>query len=86
MAAYSSRNKRQPPSWTQEPLPETVTMGEKAVTWNLEGVSFASNPGYVTVTGSGGKHRSGNCVQLIRENVEYMIDSNNIGFPDMGKM
>ena len=58
MAAYSS-----PETVTtttimgQEPqLPETVTVNgaEKAVTWNLEGVSFAGNPySYVTVTGSG---------------------------------
>ena len=86
MAAYSS-----PETVTtttimgQEPqLPETVTVNgaEKAVTWNLEGVSFAGNPySYVTVTGSveGSIVAATAQVQLIPENVEYMIDSNNIG-------
>ena len=65
-------------------LPETVTMQgtgeEKAVTWNLEGVSFNVNPfKYVTVTGTveGSSIPATAEIQVIPENVEYMIDCNN---------
>ena len=86
MAAYSS-----PDTVTataimgQEPqLPDTVTVNdeEKNVTWNLDGVSFTGNPySYVTVTGSveGSIVAATAQVQLIPDNVEYMIDSNNTG-------
>jgi len=67
-------------------LPETVVMQgtgeEKAVTWNIEGVSFDVNPyKYVTVTGTveGCKYPATAKVQVIPENVEYMIDCNNTG-------
>ena len=86
MAAYSS-----PDTVTataimgQEPqLPDTVTVNgeEKNVTWNLDGVSFTGTPySYVTVTGSveGSIVAATAQVQLIPDNVEYMIDSNNTG-------
>mgnify|MGYP000494322665 CR=1 FL=1 len=48
----------------------------------LEGIPFDGNPySYVTVTGSveGSIVATTAQVQLIPENVEYMIDSNNIG-------
>lgn len=63
-------------------LPETVTVGktELAVTWNLEGVSFDGDIySSVTVTGTvaeSGQKATAN-VQIIPENVEYMIDCNN---------
>ena len=65
-------------------LPETVTVGktEKAVTWNLDGVSFEGIPySYVTVEGTvEGSNASAKAqVQIIPENVEYMIDCNNPG-------
>lgn len=65
-------------------LPETVTMQgtgvEKAVTWNLEDVSFDVDPyKYVTVTGTveGSSVPVTAEIQVIPENVEYMIDCNN---------
>ena len=62
-------------------LPETVKCGNEqvAVTWSLDGVSFDVNPySYVTVNGTteNGKTATAS-VQMIPENVEYMIDSNN---------
>lgn len=64
-------------------LPETVTVGktEKTVVWNLEGVSFEGMPySYVTVSGTveGSNALATAKVQIIPENVEYMIDCNNL--------
>lgn len=68
-------------------LPDTVTINtgteevQKAVTWNLDGVSFEGNPySYVTVTGTveGCAVDAIANVQIIPANVEYMIDCNNL--------
>ncbi len=68
-------------------LPETVTINtgsgtvEKAVTWNLDAVSFEGNPfDYVTVTGTveGSAAEAVAAVQIIPKNIEYMIDCNNL--------
>ena len=68
-------------------LPETVTINtgsgtvEKAVTWNLDAVSFEGNPfDYVTVTGTveGSAAEAVATVQIIPKNIEYMIDCNNL--------
>ena len=63
-------------------LPDTVTVGEtkKAVTWNLDGVEFDGNLySTVKVTGTveGSVVPAIANVQIIPENVEYMIDCNN---------
>ena len=67
-------------------LPDTVTINtgseelQKAVTWNLDGVSFEGNPySYVTVTGTveGSTVEAHANVQIIPANIEYMIDCNN---------
>ena len=68
-------------------LPDTVTINtgteevQKAVTWNLDGVSFEGNPySYVTVTGTveGSTVEAIANVQIIPANIEYMIDCNNL--------
>ncbi len=68
-------------------LPDTVTINtgteevQKAVTWNLDGVSFEGNPfSYVTVTGTveGTTAEAIANVQIIPANIEYMIDCNNL--------
>ena len=68
-------------------LPDTVTIPtgteeiQKAVTWNLEGVSFEGNPfSYVTVMGTveGTTAEAIANVQIIPANIEYMIDCNNL--------
>lgn len=64
-------------------LPETVTVGktEKAVVWNMEGISFEGMPySYVTVRGTveGSSALATAKVQIIPKNVEYMIDCNNL--------
>ena len=67
-------------------LPDTVTINtgteevQKAVTWNLDGVSFEGNPySYVKVTGAveGSTVEAVANVQIIPANIEYMIDCNN---------
>ncbi len=74
------------PGQTPE-LPEKVTVtteagiSEEPVTWNLEGVGFDADPfKYVTVTGAieGSDIQATAQVQIIPENLEYMIDCNNV--------
>ena len=86
MAAYGSAEPVNAVAFagTAPELPETVVMQgtgeEKAVTWNLEGVSFDVNPyKIVTVTGTveGSSVPAKAEVQVIPANVEYMIDCNN---------
>lgn len=68
-------------------LPDTVTINtgteevQKAVAWDLDGVSFEGNPySYVTVTGTveGSTVEAIANVQIIPANIEYMIDCNNL--------
>ena len=67
-------------------LPDTVTFKtgetetEKAVTWNLEGVSFEGEPfSTVTVTGTveGSLMKATANVRILPKDLEYMIDCNN---------
>ena len=63
-------------------LPETVAIGgtQVKVSWNLDGVDFTNvNPySYVTVNGTTETGKTATAsIQMIPENVEYMIDSNN---------
>ena len=89
MAAYSSPEEVNTATVMGETpdLPDTVTINtgteevQKAVTWNLDGVSFEGNPySYVTVTGTveGSAADAVANVQIIPANVEYMIDCNNL--------
>lgn len=64
-------------------LPDTVTVGgtQKAVTWNLDGVSFDGDVySVVEVTGTveGSAVPAVANVQIIPADVEYMIDCNNL--------
>ena len=88
MAAYSSPEEVNAVTYEGEmpDLPDTVTfkagekVTEKAVTWNLEGVSFAGDPfSAVTVTGTveGSTMEATANVRIIPKNIEYMIDCNN---------
>ena len=88
MAAYSSPEEVNAVTYEGETpdLPDTVTfkagekVTEKAVTWNLEGVSFAGDPfSAVTVTGTveGSTMEATANVRIIPKNIEYMIDCNN---------
>ena len=88
LAAYSSPEEVNAVTYQgQTPdLPETVTVDtgsgevQKAVTWNLEGVSFDGDPfSTVTVTGTvedSVMEATAN-VRIIPQNIEYMIDCNN---------
>ncbi len=88
MAAYSSPEEVNAVTYEGESpdLPDTVTfkagekVTEKAVTWNLEGVSFEGDPfSTVTVTGTveGSTMEATANVRIIPKNIEYMIDCNN---------
>ena len=88
MAAYSSPEEVNTVTYEGETpdLPDTVTfkagekVTEKAVTWNLEGVSFEGDPfSTVTVTGTveGSTMEATANVRIIPKNIEYMIDCNN---------
>lgn len=88
MAAYSSPEEVNTVTYEGETpdLPDTVTFKageketEKAVTWNLEGVSFEGDPfSTVTVTGTveGSTMEATANVRIIPKNIEYMIDCNN---------
>ena len=88
LAAYASPEEVNTATYMGETpeLPDTVTIDtgseeiQRAVTWNLDGVSFEGNPfSIVTVTGSveGSTVDATANVQIIPENIEYMIDSNN---------
>ncbi len=88
MAAYSAPEEVSAVTYEGETpdLPDTVTFkaGEeetqKAVTWNLEGVSFEGDPfSTVTVTGTveGSIMEATANVRIIPKDIEYMIDCNN---------
>lgn len=88
MAAYSSPEEVNAVTYEGETpdLPDTVTfkagekVTEKAVTWNLEGVSFEGDPfSTVTVTGTveGSTMEATANVRIIPKDIEYMIDCNN---------
>ena len=89
MAAYSSPEEVNTVTYEGETpdLPDTVTfkagekVTEKAVTWNLEGVSFEGDPfSTVTVTGTveGSTMEATANVRILPKDLEYMIDCNNL--------
>ena len=88
MAAYSAPEEvnAATEAGTAPELPDTVTVDlgdekvEKAVTWNLEGVSFDGEPfSTVTVKGTveGSSYEATANVRILPQNLEYMIDCNN---------
>ena len=88
LAAYSSPEEVNAVTYEGETpdLPDTVTVNtgsgevEKAVTWNLEGVSFDGDPfSSVTVTGTveDSLMEATANVRIIPKDIEYMIDCNN---------